>query len=92
MNKRHSLLSFALFALAFTTCATTAFAAAVPAPDQPVLIDTSSSAGSVVASSSSSATYSAANAFDGNWSDNAGSISIRLIETKPHTPRSCRTA
>ena len=47
-------------------------AAAVPAPDQPVLIDTSSSAGSVVASSSSSATYAAANAFDGNWSDNAG--------------------
>ena len=50
----------------------TAFGAAIPPPDQPVLIDTSASAGSVVASSSSSATYAAANAFDGNWSDNAG--------------------
>ena len=35
----------------------------------PILIDTSSSAGSVVASSASSATYSAAKAFDGKWSD-----------------------
>ena len=58
--------------LAFALAAPEARAAAVPAPDQPVLIDTSASAGSVVASSSSSATYSAAHAFDGNWSDNAG--------------------
>lgn len=58
--------------LAFALAAPEARAAAVTPPDQPVLIDTSASAGSVVASSSSSATFSAANAFDGNWSDNAG--------------------
>lgn len=49
-----------------------AYAAAVTPPDQPALVDTSSSAGSVVASSSSSATYSADHAFDGNWSGDAG--------------------
>ena len=58
--------------IAFALAAPEARAAAVAAPDKPVLIDTSASAGSVVASSSSSATYSATNAFDGNWSDNAG--------------------
>ena len=58
--------------LAFALAAPEARAAAVPAPDQTVLIDTSASAGSVVASSSSSATYSADHAFDGNWADNAG--------------------
>ena len=58
--------------LAFALAAPEARAAAVTLPDQPVLIDTSSSAGSVVTSSSSSATFSAAKAFDGNWSDSAG--------------------
>lgn len=64
-------LRFSSFLLAFAL-SPFARAAAVPAPDQPLLIDTSASAGSVVASSSSSATYSATHAFDGNWSDNAG--------------------
>ena len=63
-------LMAALFACALA--APEARAAAVTPPDQPVLIDTSASAGSVVASSSSSATYSADHAFDGNWADNAG--------------------
>ena len=58
--------------LAFALSAPEARAAAVTPPDKPVLIDTSSSAGSVVTSSVSSADYSAAKAFDGNWSDNAG--------------------
>ena len=58
--------------LACALAAPEARAAAVTPPDQPVLIDTSASAGSVVASSSSSATYSADHAFDGNWADNAG--------------------
>ena len=61
-----------LVLLAFALAAPSARAAAVTPPDQPVLIDTSASAGSVVASSSSSATYSADHAFDGNWADNAG--------------------
>lgn len=56
---------------AFLVCALAApeaRAAAVPAPDQPMLIDTSSSAGSVVASSSSADAFPPANAFDGLWS------------------------
>ncbi len=58
--------------LAFALAAPEARAAAVTPPDKPVLIDTSASAGSVVTSSVSSVNFSAANAFDGNWSDNAG--------------------
>ena len=54
--------------LAFALSAPEARAAAVPAPDQLVLIDTSSSAGSVFASSSSATSYPATNAFDGAWS------------------------
>ena len=54
--------------LAFALAAPEARAAAVPAPDQPVLIDTSSSAGSVFASSSSATNYPATKAFDGAWS------------------------
>ena len=54
--------------LAFALAAPEARAAAVPAPDQPVLIDTSASAGSVFASSSSADAFPPANAFDGLWS------------------------
>ena len=61
-----------IISAAAAACAFCAFGAAVTPPDQPVLIDTSASAGSVIASSSSATAYSAANAFDGNWSDNAG--------------------
>ena len=43
-------------------------AGAVTPPDQPVLIDTSSAAGSVVASSASATAYPASKAFDGAWS------------------------
>ena len=56
---------------AFLACALAApeaRAAAVTPPDQPVLIDTSSSAGSVFASSSSADAFPPANAFDGLWS------------------------
>ena len=54
--------------LAFALAAPEARAAAVPAPDQPVLIDTSASAGSVVTSSVSAVAYPASKAFDGAWS------------------------
>ncbi len=54
--------------LAFALAAPEARAAAVTPPDKPVLIDTSSSAGSVVASSSSADAFPPANAFDGLWS------------------------
>lgn len=58
------------FALAFA--APSARAAAVTAPDAPVLIDTSASAGSVVEASPTLSPYTADCAFDGNWSNNAG--------------------
>ncbi len=54
--------------LSFALAAPEARAAAVTPPDKPVLIDTSSSAGSVVASSSSADAFPPANAFDGLWS------------------------
>ena len=54
---------------AFALAAPEARAAAVTPPDKPVLIDTSASAGSVVTSSVSSVDLSAANAFDGLWSN-----------------------
>lgn len=60
----------ALFA--FALAAPEACATSTTPPDKPVLIDTSSSAGSVFKSSASSATYSADHAFDSNWADNAG--------------------
>ena len=57
-----------ILSAAVAACAFCAFGAATTPPDQPVLIDTSASAGSVVTSSVSSVNLSAANAFDGLWS------------------------
>ena len=62
----------AVAAIAFSIAAPSARAAAVTPPDEPVLIDTSASAGSVVESSPTYSSYTADRAFDGNWSDDAG--------------------
>ena len=56
-------------AAALVVGASHANAGAVTPPDEPVLIDTSASAGSVVASSTSAVAYPASKAFDGLWSD-----------------------
>ena len=58
-----------ILSAAVAACVFIAFGSAVTPPDQPVLVDTSSSAGGVFASSSSSATFTAAKAFDGAWSE-----------------------
>ena len=68
MTFRVSRFIAAATAAAMVLGASGANAGAVTPPDEPVLIDTSASAGNVVASSSSSATFSAAHAFDGLWS------------------------
>ena len=57
-----------ILSAALAACAFIAFGSAVTPPDEPVLVDTSASAGSVVASSSSSTVYPATKAFDGAWS------------------------
>ena len=57
-----------ILSAALAACAFVAFGSAATPPDQPVLIDTSASAGSVFASSSSATSYPATKAFDGAWS------------------------
>lgn len=57
-----------ILSAALAACAFVAFGSAATPPDQPVLVDTSASAGGVFASSSSSATYTAELAFDGDAS------------------------
>ncbi len=70
--------------LAFVLAAPSARAAAVTPPDQPVLIDTSSSAGSVVASSTSAVAYPASKAFDGKWSDMSADRWLAYINPNKH--------
>ena len=70
--------------LAFALSAPEARAAAVPAPDQPVLIDTSASAGSVVTSSVSAVAYPASKAFDGKWSDMSADRWLAYINPNKH--------
>ena len=70
--------------LAFALAAPEARAAAVPAPDQPVLIDTSASAGSVVTSSVSAVAYPASKAFDGAWSTISADRWLAYINPNKH--------
>ena len=56
-----------ILSAALAACAFIAFGSAVTPPDQPVLVDTSASAGSVVESSVSATAYPATKAFDGAW-------------------------
>ncbi len=70
--------------LAFALAAPSARAAAVPAPDQLVLIDTSASAGSVVTSSVSAVAYPASKAFDGAWSTISADRWLAYINPNKH--------
>ncbi len=70
--------------LAFALAAPEARADAVPAPDQPVLIDTSSSAGSVVTSSVSAVAYPASKAFDDAWSTISADRWLAYINPNKH--------
>ena len=65
------LIAAAMVAVAVMVAPAARAAAATP-PDAPVLIDTSASAGSVVESSPTLSPYTADNAFDGNWTNDAG--------------------
>ena len=56
-----------ILSAALAACAFIAFGSAVTPPDQPVLVDTSASAGSVVESSVSATAYPPTKAFDGAW-------------------------
>ena len=73
-----------LVLLALALAAPSSRAAAVTPPDQPVLIDTSASAGSVVASSTSAVAYPASKAFDGKWSDMSADRWLAYINPNKH--------
>ena len=70
--------------IAFAIAAPSAYAAAVTPPDKPVLIDTSSSAGSVVTSSVSAVAYPASKAFDGAWSTISADRWLAYINPNKH--------
>ena len=73
-----------ILSAALAACAFVAFGSAATPPDQPVLINTSSSAGSVVASSTSAVAYPASKAFDGKWSDISADRWLAYINPNKH--------
>ena len=75
--------SMILFA-AVAVCVFVVFGSAVTPPDQPALVDTSSSAGSVVASSTSATAYPATKAFDGAWSTITSDRWLAYINPNKH--------